>query len=146
MPGRFTSPPDPATFRMLVWDLVRQIPAGKVSTYGKIAAFLPPPAGMEKRDYVVTAPRWVGGAMANCPSDVPWQRVINSQGKISLPKGKGFEQQLSLLMEEGIEFDDRERVDLTRFSWGGPDDEWYDRHGLDSRPPDAGSTQGKLNL
>jgi methylated-DNA-protein-cysteine methyltransferase related protein len=146
MPKHFTSPPDPETFKMLVWDLVRQIPEGKVSTYGKIGSFLPPPAGMEERDYATSAPRWVGGAMANCPSDVPWQRVINSQGKISLPKGKGHEQQLSLLMDEGIEFDERERVDLTRFSWEGPDAEWYIHHGLSPRPPNVKPTQGKLNL
>ncbi|MDO9349360.1 MAG: MGMT family protein [Anaerolineales bacterium] len=71
----------------MVWDIVRQIPAGKVATYGQIAALIPPPGGMPLPDYLAFEARWVGGAMAACPPDVPWQRVINAQGKISLRPG-----------------------------------------------------------
>jgi methylated-DNA-protein-cysteine methyltransferase-like protein len=55
--------------------------------------------------------------MANAPDDVPWQRVINSQGKISLRPGLGAPTQRLLLEQEGVEFDAKDRVDLKRFGW-----------------------------
>jgi methylated-DNA-protein-cysteine methyltransferase related protein len=119
--ARFTSPPDPIAFKNKVWDVVRLIPAGQVATYGQIAAVIPAPAGMDVSDYRAFGARWVGGAMAACPADVPWQRVINSQGKISLPQGAGAEHQRQLLEEEGIVFDERSRIDLARFRWAGPE-------------------------
>ena len=79
----FTSPPNMQQFQSLVWDLVRQISRGRVATYGQIAMMLPPPPGVEIEAYRAFGPRWVGGAMANCPDDVPWQRVINAKGEIS---------------------------------------------------------------
>ena len=117
---RYISPPKKEEFNHKVWALVRQIPSGKVSTYGQIAALLPPPPGMDPKSYLAFAPRWVGGAMANCPQDVPWQRVINSQGKVSLRLGCGGAHQRELLETEGVEFDERERVDLKRYAWDGP--------------------------
>ena len=97
----FASPPNPQAYHEQVWNLVRQIPAGKVATYGQIAKLLPPPNGVEIETYAAFAPRWVGGAMAACPDDVPWQRVINSQGKIS--ERAGAEKQRQLLETEGID-------------------------------------------
>ncbi|HNE68018.1 MAG TPA: MGMT family protein, partial [Anaerolineales bacterium] len=79
----FSSPPNPQAYYEQVWAITRLIPRGKVATYGQIAKMIPPPNGVELEAYAAFAPRWVGGAMANCPDDVPWQRVINSQGKIS---------------------------------------------------------------
>jgi methylated-DNA-protein-cysteine methyltransferase related protein len=130
VPKRFTSPPNRNEFNALVWDIVRQIPAGKVSTYGQIADMIPPPVGMSVPDYRAWAARWVGGAMAACPADVPWQRVINSQGKISLRKGGGHMKQRQLLEAEGIIFDQKERLDLDHYAWSGPSKEWLKSHGL----------------
>ncbi|HSQ27007.1 MAG TPA: MGMT family protein [Anaerolineales bacterium] len=118
-PG-FTSPPDPHLFRLHVWEMVRKIPVGKVATYGQIAALVPIPAGLSPKDYKAFGPRWVGGAMAACPPDVPWQRVINAQGKISLKRGSGESEQRALLEAEGVVFDERQKVDLKRFGWEGP--------------------------
>jgi methylated-DNA-protein-cysteine methyltransferase related protein len=115
-PPKFTSPPDRTAFNELVWELVRHIPPGKVGTYGQIAAMIPPPKGMEYRNYASWGARWVGGAMAACPSDVPWQRVINSQGKISLRKGKASTEQRQLLEAEGVVFDDHDRIDLQKYA------------------------------
>jgi methylated-DNA-protein-cysteine methyltransferase-like protein len=98
-----------------VWDIVRQIPNGQVSTYGQIAALIPPPQGVSEKDYQAWGARWVGGAMAACPDGVPWQRVINAQGKISLRPGGGHERQRQLLEAEGVLFDAREKIDLSRF-------------------------------
>lgn len=114
---RFTSPPNQDAYYAQVWDLVRQVPVGKVVTYGQIAKMLPPPQGVELEAYAAFGPRWVGGAMANCPDDVPWQRVINSQGKIS--QRPGARKQKELLLEEGLIFDEKERIDLKKYGWGG---------------------------
>jgi methylated-DNA-protein-cysteine methyltransferase-like protein len=125
MSAQYTTPANRTAYFELVWELVRQIPAGKVSTYGQLAAYLPPPAGMGERAYQVRGARMVGGAMAACPADVPWQRVINSQGKVSQREGAGEQQQRILLEAEGVNFDDRERVDLSLFGWEGPPPDWF---------------------
>jgi methylated-DNA-protein-cysteine methyltransferase-like protein len=121
--ARYSSPPDPNTFKNKVWEVVRLIPPGSVATYGQVAALIPTPSGIDGRDYLSFGARWVGGAMAACPADVPWQRVINSQGKISLPQDAGGEHQRKLLEEEGIVFDERGRIDLMRYRWAGPENE-----------------------
>jgi methylated-DNA-protein-cysteine methyltransferase-like protein len=113
----FSSPPNQQAFYEQVWNLVRQVPFGKVATYGQIAKLLPPPNGVEIETYAAFAPRWVGGAMANCPDDVPWQRVINSKGEIS--ERAGAEKQRQLLEQEGVEFDAKGRIDLKKFGWSG---------------------------
>jgi methylated-DNA-protein-cysteine methyltransferase-like protein len=116
---RFTSPPDPKQYNERVWQLVRQVPRGKVATYGQIALMLPPPEGVDFDSYRAFAPRWVGSAMAACPDNVPWQRVINSQGKIS--ERPGAEKQRQLLEEEGVMFV-KDRVDFKKYGWKGLDE------------------------
>jgi methylated-DNA-protein-cysteine methyltransferase related protein len=118
---RYVSPPKREEFNRKVWDLVRQIPPGKVSTYGQIASYLEPPPGMDPKSYLSFGARWVGGAMAACPAGVPWQRVINSQGKVSLRPGGGGEHQRELLEDEGVVFDEHNRVDLKKYAWKGPE-------------------------
>ena len=115
----FSSPPDQQAYYEQVWNLVRQIPREKVAAYGQIALMLPPPNGVEFEAYKAFGPRWVGGAMANCPDDVPWQRVINSQGKIS--ERPGAERQRQLLEEEGIVFV-KDKVDMKKYGWKGTDE------------------------
>ena len=115
----FSSPPNQQAYYEQVWNLVRQIPEGKVTAYGQIALMLPPPNGVEFEAYKAFGPRWVGGAMANCPDDVPWQRVINSQGKISARPGA--ERQRQLLEEEGVVFV-KDKVDLKKYGWKGPNE------------------------
>ena len=116
----FTSPPDPIIFNHQVWDIVRQVPAGKVATYGQIARMIPAPQGVDEKAYLAFGPRWVGSAMAKCPQDVPWQRVINSKGEIS-PRPGAANQRL-LLEEEGVLFNERARIDLKIFGWQVPDE------------------------
>ena len=112
---QFTSPPDPIIFNHQVWDIVRLVPAGRVTTYGEVARKVPIPEGLDPKRHQAFAPRWVGGAMAACPADVPWQRVINSKGEIS-PR-PGAQEQRQLLEQEGIEFDARGRIDLKKYGW-----------------------------
>ncbi len=96
-----------------VYDIVRQVPRGKVTTYGDVAQLVG--SGCDARV--------VGYAMAACPDDVPWQRIINAQGKISL-QGESAQKQRMRLEAEGIAFDARGKVDLKRFRWGGPGGEF----------------------
>lgn len=119
-----------------IYTLVRQIPPGRVATYGQIALLMGPP---------VTA-REVGEAMAALgaePPDppVPWQRVINAQGKVSTGP-----QQQRLLVDEGVVFTVRGVTDLQRFGWTGPDPAWATEHGytLPSQTPGAGRAQLEL--
>lgn len=123
MAPRFFSPPDPPIFNAAVWSIVRRIPAGKVCPYGKIALLLPPLLGITLRDLETMGPRWVGGAMAGCPEDVPWHRVVNAQGKISLSNPTAHQRQQALLEEEGVEFDLRGKINLSRFGWDGRPEE-----------------------
>jgi len=118
---RYTTPPNQQAYYEQVWQLVRQIPHGKVASYGQIALMLPPPNGIEFEAYKAFGPRWVGGAMAACPDDVQWQRVINSQGKIS--ERAGAEKQRLLLEQEGVEFDAKDRVDLKKYGGGGSNED-----------------------
>ena len=137
----FTSPPDPKMFQSLVWEIARQVPPGLVTTYGQIAFMIPPPGTLTPKDYAAFGARWVGGAMASCPPDVPWQRVINAQGKISPRPGADLQRQL--LQQEGIIFDERGKIDFDVYGWQGPSTAWCDEHGL--LPPAAlGKTQPKL--
>ncbi len=113
----FVPPPNKQLFYEQVWALVRQIPRGRVATYGQIAKMLCQPEGVTEEDYQLSAARWVGLAMSACPEDVPWQRVINSQGKISYRAEAGKQKQL--LQSEGILFL-MNKLDLHQYQWGGP--------------------------
>jgi len=108
-------------FNQQVWEIARRIPPGRVFTYGEIAQLLSLPEGIPFDQFMAFRARWVGAAMAACPADVPWQRVINAQGKIS-PHGAGYgsSMQRSLLEAEGVEFDAQGRLDFNRFGWIGP--------------------------
>ncbi|MDD5370043.1 MAG: MGMT family protein [Anaerolineaceae bacterium] len=92
-----------------IYTTVQQIPPGRVATYGQIAQIV---GGCSAQ--------MVGFALAALPngSDVPWQRVINVQGKIS-PHGFGFGSALQrdLLLSEGVEFGLEDRIDFEKFRW-----------------------------
>jgi methylated-DNA-protein-cysteine methyltransferase-like protein len=100
-----------ASFHERIYDVVRQIPRGRVASYGQIAAY----AGM-------CTPRQAGYAMAALrDTSVPWHRVVNSKGRISFPENsRGAVQQRQLLEDEGIEFDRSGRIDLKKYGWQGP--------------------------
>ncbi|HUP46735.1 MAG TPA: MGMT family protein [Thermoanaerobaculia bacterium] len=92
----------------IIYELVRQIPHGRVATYGQLARL----ARWGRRA------RHVGWAMHAAPDGVPWHRVINSKGEISRrANSDSHELQRLLLESEGVEFDLRGRVDLERFIW-----------------------------
>nr|MBN1229030.1 MGMT family protein [Anaerolineae bacterium] len=141
------NPPDPEHFNQTVWLIAAQIPEGKVSTYGQIASMIPPPEGTSPVEYDRLAARWVGGSMKATPagSGIPWHRVINSQGKISLPPGSaGAEEQRALLEIEGVVFNDKGRVDFNVVGWEGPPDDWLlEKHLLPPRRMGKASDSGE---
>jgi methylated-DNA-protein-cysteine methyltransferase-like protein len=129
------SPPDPKSYHETVWKIVQQIPSGRVSTYGQIASMIPPPEGVEPPSYDRLAPRWVGNAMNAVSSSqsttIPWHRVINSRGAISLPEGsRAALEQRARLEREGVAFDENGRVDFQVVGWDGPDEAWLRKHEL----------------
>ena len=96
-----------------IWQTVQAIPVGKVACYGQVADL----AGLPGRARLVG--RWLG----NVPNDgwqgkpVPWFRVINSQGKISLPFGSDcFARQKQLLQDEQVVVIGA-RISLKQFQW-----------------------------
>lgn len=138
-------PPDPTTYNAAVWEIVCEIPEGCVSTYGQIASMIPPPEGVAPDQYKRLSPRWVGSAMRATPAGrgVPWHRVINSQGKISLPAGSpGADEQRGRLEMEGVVFSPAGRVNLKKFGWDGPPADWLEQHNylpprsLKPKPPE----------
>ena len=62
---------NPEAFYQQVWQMARQIPLGRVATYGQLAQLIPCPADATPDDYQAFGARWVGSAMAACPTDVP---------------------------------------------------------------------------
>ncbi len=112
----YAPPPNKQLYFEQVWSLVREIPCGRVATYGQIAKTLPLPDGVDAEEYQLSASRWVGLALAACPDDVPWQRVVNAQGKISHPAAGT---QKNLLQGEGVLFS-TEKINLSEFQWSGP--------------------------
>jgi methylated-DNA-protein-cysteine methyltransferase-like protein len=90
--------------------IVKRIPQGRVATYGQIARLLDQPH----------AARTVGWAMRGVSegSGVPWHRVVNASGRISLRDPDGAQEQRRRLEAEGIVFDG-DHIDLGRFGWEG---------------------------
>lgn len=132
-------PPDRDSYFQTVWEIVRQVPRGRVVTFGQIAAMIPPPPGVDPTVYERIAPRWVGYAMnaVSGPDEpsVPWHRVINSRGGISLPAGsQGANLQRARLEAEGVRFNTSGLVNFDVCGWDGPDDHWLRARGL-RRPP-----------
>lgn len=101
-----------------IYAVVGGIPPGRVATYGQVARL----AGR-------CGPRNVGYAMSSVPpgSDIPWHRVVNARGGISVRSdGEPCSAQRQLLEAEGVRFGPSGRVDLDAYGWDGP--EWSAAH------------------
>ena len=99
---------DDKTYREKVYKIVREIPRGKVMTYGQIATIL-------GEGYTA---RTVGFVMHSADQTVPWQRVINAQGacstgRVVVPP----DLQQRMLVSEGVVFNEKGRCDLSRYRW-----------------------------
>ena len=100
---------DEQAYREKVYEIVRQIPVGRVMTYGQIADIL-------GEGYTA---RTVGYAMNAADSEnIPWQRVINSQGRCSTDKLLlPYNIQQKILEEEGVAFNDKGKCSLETYRW-----------------------------
>ena len=96
-------------FEERIRERIRAIPRGKVATYAQIAALAGNPRGA----------RQVARVLHSCSgtAGLPWHRVINSRGGISLKRGRGFEDQKRLLAGEGVRVGRGGRVGLDEFQW-----------------------------
>lgn len=110
-----------------IYAVIRQIPPGRVATYGQIAKIV---GGKCQA-------RTVGYALSVLPTgyDVPWQRVINRQGKISPHHSSPDSPHQQLLLQaEGVYFDPETNcTDFSQFGWAGPDWAWLEAEGFQWR-------------
>jgi methylated-DNA-protein-cysteine methyltransferase-like protein len=97
------------TFTREVKSVLRRIPRGRVATYGQVAAL----AG---RDRAARGVAWILHSSSEA-AGLPWHRVIGGQGRISLPRRRGFEEQKARLAAEGITVGRSGRIDLARYRW-----------------------------
>lgn len=95
-----------------IFQVVRQIPAGRVATYGQVAYWAGFPGYARQVGYALYR-------LLDRDTDVPWQRVVNAKGQISYsPLRYGSDDLQRVLLEaEGIRFDARGHIDLDVFGW-----------------------------
>lgn len=107
-------------FYIQVYKVVQRIPAGKVSSYGRIAKMLGHPNAARAVGYALSSLRHPESDALYTSNTVPWQRVVNSQGRISINHRKATaNRQAIILKEEGVEVDDKLQINLDKFLWEG---------------------------
>lgn len=99
----------PETFEQRIIKLLKKIPKGKVVTYGQIAAMAGNPRGARQVVRILSA--------CSKKEKLPWHRVINRLGQISLPLRDGYEIQKALLEAEKIHFGLNDKIDLAAYQW-----------------------------
>ena len=90
-------------------NIIRNIPEGRVLTYGMVAALAGKPRGARQISRILHS--------MSKKYDLPWHRIVNSKGKISLKQSRGYELQKALLESEGIKFSKTDTIDLKLYSW-----------------------------
>lgn len=99
----------PTPFTESVIAILKKIPKGKVATYGQIAALSGSPRAARQVVRILHS--------SSEKYDLPWHRVVNSQGQISLKPNRGYEIQKALLVEEKVKFSLSETIDLKKYQW-----------------------------
>lgn len=97
------------SFYHRVVDAIQSIPKGKVATYGQIAGYAGSRRAARQVAYILHS--------SSEKHDLPWHRVVNSKGGISLKPGQGYELQKRRLEAEGVVFKEDGSIDLKRFQW-----------------------------
>lgn len=107
-------------FYIQVYKVAQRIPRGKVTSYGRIAQMLGSPNAARAVGYALSALKRPDSDETFTSATVPWQRVVNSQGRISIHhRQETAQKQARLLREEGVEVDENLRINLDKFLWGG---------------------------
>ena len=94
-----------------VLKIIKSISAGKILTYGKIALLAGSPRDARQVSRILHT--------LNDKENLPWYRVVNSQGKIVINNPKIHEMHLQKLEQEGIEILPKSKIDLNRYIWDG---------------------------
>ena len=97
------------SFSYKVKEIIKSVPRGSVATYGQIALFAGYPNGARLVSYILHS--------CSEKDELPWHRIVNRKGNISLRKGYGFELQYQLLKQEGIHFNENDSIDLEKYGW-----------------------------
>lgn len=112
-------------FTRRIVEAVAAIPAGRVASYGEVAAMAGNRRGAREAARMLHA---LSGRYG-----LPWHRVVGADGSIRLPEGGGREEQAALLNSEGVEVDGAWRVSMERFGLeAGADGRWRERGGTGS--------------
>ena len=99
----------PTEFTEDIIRVIRSIPEGKVLSYGMIAAIAGRPRGARQVTRILSS--------SSRKYNLPWHRVVNAQGKISIKDPHSYEEQKQMLMSEGVEFSKNDRINLDKFCW-----------------------------
>lgn len=99
-------------FTQKALNIIYNIPEGKVLTYGLAAALAGEPNGARQISRLLHS--------MSRTHDLPWHRIINSKGKISLRPSQGYELQKALLESEGVTFSKSDTIDLKVYLWINP--------------------------
>ena len=97
------------TFTRQIVDVIRAIPKGRVTSYGRVAALAGNPRAARQVSRILHT--------MSQKHELPWHRVVNASGKISLPRGRGYELQKALLESEGVFVSSSGAVDLSTYLW-----------------------------
>ncbi|WP_320040061.1 MGMT family protein [uncultured Desulfobacter sp.] len=96
-------------FTRQIVDVIKAIPKGRVTSYGRVAALAGNPLGARQVSRILHT--------MSQKHNLPWHRVINASGKISLPRGKGYELQKALLESEEVFVSSQGHIDLETYLW-----------------------------
>ena len=96
------------SFTEKIKKVIRRIPRGKVATYGQIAAYAGNPMGARQVVRILHA--------CAAKEKLPWYRIVNIEGQIALKPGSGYEEQKSLLANEGIRLKNN-KIDFSIYLW-----------------------------
>ena len=92
-----------------ILDVLKAIPKGKVTSYGRVATLAGNPRGARQVSRILHSMSRAHG--------LPWHRVVNVRGRIALPQGEGFELQKALLEDDGVRVSGQGQIDLDRYLW-----------------------------
>lgn len=96
-------------FTQKILKIIKKIPKGKVISYGRVAVLAGNPGGTRQVSRILHS--------MSSKHDLPWHRVVNAKGRISLPRGRGYELQKALLESEGVCFSEVDTIDFTIYLW-----------------------------
>lgn len=101
------NPPTDFTARAVA--VIKSIPRGRVTTYGRVAALAGSPRGARQVVRILHT--------LSAKEKLPWHRVVNGRGVVALPRGGGFEEQCARLRAEKVAVAADGKIDLARYGW-----------------------------